>query len=182
MAPRILVPMANGTEMIEALTIVDVFRRAGIIVDTASVNNLVITSSHGVRIEADKLIGECLETDYDLVALPGGIPGAENLRKSEELTEILKNQAASGRFYGAICASPAVILADIGLLEDKQAVCHPMFASGLGEGRFYDKKVVVDGNCITSRGAGTSMDFALELLTLVAGKEKMLEVAKGLVV
>jgi L-serine dehydratase len=182
MTKKILVPVADGIEMIEALSIVDVFRRAGAQVDLASVNDLVITSSHNVRISADKLIQDCIGEDYDLVALPGGIPGAENLRNSETLISLLKKQDAAGKFFGAICASPAVVLAHHGLLEGKKATGHPFFTADLHNRDDSGAKVVVDRNCITSRGAGTAVDFSLELLGLLMGEEKKKEVARGMVV
>ncbi|PIE58130.1 MAG: DJ-1 family protein [Desulfobulbus propionicus] len=180
MKKKVLVPLADGTEMIEALSVVDVFRRAGIEVDTASVNELVITSSHGVKIEADKLIGDCLDTEYDLVVIPGGIPGAENMRESADLVHILKKQKQAHKMYGAICAAPAVVLEQIGLLEGKTATCHPLFVADLDSNRFSEDKVVVDGLCVTSRGAGTAVDFALTLLGLVAGEETKQNVAQGM--
>ncbi len=179
---KILVPLADGIEMVEALTIVDVFRRAGADVETASVNNLVITSSHNVKIEADKLIGDCVDVSYDLVAVPGGIPGAEYLSDSEELISILKKQHEKGGFYGAVCASPAVVLEKHGLLDGKKATCHPFYVGDLSDGSECNAKVVQDGNCVTSRGAGTSIDFALELLGLLMGEEKRKEVAEAMVV
>lgn len=182
MEKKILVPVADGTEMIEALSIVDVFRRGGIRVDMASVNELVFTSSHGVKIEADKLIGDCIDETYDLIALPGGIPGAENLKNSEELAQILRKQNDSGRYYGAICASPAVVLKEHGLLDNKKATCHPMFIANLSAGQISEDNVVIDNNCITSKGAGTSIDFALALLGLIGGEEKKKEVAQGMVI
>ena len=180
MSIKVLVPLANGVEMVEALAIVDVFRRAGAHVDTASVNELVITSSHNVRIEADKLIADCQDTQYDLVAVPGGIPGAENLRNSETLTRILQRQNEAKRLYGAICASPAVVLKHHGLLEGKKATCHPLFIANLSAEQARETNVVFDQNCVTSRGAGTAVDFALELVEILMGREKKLEVAKGM--
>ncbi|SHO49316.1 DJ-1 family glyoxalase III [Desulfopila aestuarii] len=182
MTKKILVPVANGIEMIEALSIVDVFRRAGAIVDIASVHELVITSSHNVKIHADKLIDECVNEEYDLVAVPGGIPGAENLKNCETLITILKKQNAANKLYGAICASPALVLKHHGLLEGKKATCHPLFIANLSSEQASEMKVVFDQNCVTSRGAGTSVDFALELVEILMGKEKKLEVAKGMVV
>ncbi len=182
MEKKILVPVADGTEMIEALSIVDVFRRAGAHVDIASVNELVFTSSHNVKITADKLIDECIDENYDLVAVPGGIPGAENLRNSKMLIEILKKQNAADKLYGAICASPAVVLEHHGLLEGKKATGHPLFVADLSNMADPDLKVVMDGNCVTSRGAGTAVDFSLELLGILMGDEKKREVAKGMVV
>jgi len=182
MTKKILVPVADGIEMIEALSIVDVFRRAEIHVDIASVNDLVITSSHGVKIEADKLIDDCQDESYDLVAIPGGIPGANNLRDSKTLKYILTRQNDNNKLYGAICASPAVVLKEHGLLEGKIATCHPMFIADLQSDATSEEKVVVDQNCITSRGAGTAVEFALELLGIIAGEEKKLQVAQGMVV
>lgn len=182
MEKKVLVPIADGSEMVEALSIVDVFRRAGVHVDLASVNDLVITSSHNVKIEADKLIDDCTEVDYDLVAVPGGIPGAENLKDSDALKDILLKQNQENKLYGAICASPAVVLKQHGLLEGKQATAHPLFIADLDASQQSESKVVLDGNCVTSRGAGTSVDFALELLGLLMGDEKKKEVAKGMVV
>ena len=179
---KILVPVANGTEMIEALAVVDVFRRAGAEVDLVSVNELVFTSSHNVKIYADKLIDECLDSNYDLIALPGGIPGAENLKNSESLVKILKRQNASGKLYGAICAAPAVVLEQHGLLEGKKATCHPSFVASLSDTEFTGREVVVDRNCVTSRGAGTAITFALQMVEILMGKEKRREVARGMAI
>lgn len=181
MTKKILVPVANGVEMIEALSIVDVFRRAGATVDIASVHELVFTSSHNVKIHADKLIGECVDEDYDLVAVPGGIPGAENLKNSETLIRILKKQNAANKLYGAICAAPALVLKSHGLLEGKKATCHPLFIANLSSDQALENTVVFDQNCVTSRGAGTAVDFALELVGILMGEEKKREVAKGMV-
>jgi 4-methyl-5(b-hydroxyethyl)-thiazole monophosphate biosynthesis len=182
MEKRILVPIADGTEMVEALSIVDVFRRAGAMVDLASVGDLVTTSSHNVKISADVLIGDCVDRSYDLIALPGGIPGAENLRNSSTLIEILKRHSEANKLYGAICAAPSIVLQHHGLLEGKKATGHPLFVADLSNRADPAEKVVVDENCITSRGAGTAIDFSLELLGLVMGEEKKREVAKGMAI
>jgi 4-methyl-5(b-hydroxyethyl)-thiazole monophosphate biosynthesis len=179
MKKRILVPLADGFEMLEALSIVDVFRRGEALVDTAALGDqLQVTSSHGVAVLADKLLAECSEVEYDLIVLPGGIPGAENLQKSQLLVEMLQKQNLANKLYGAICASPAVVLEPHGLLEGKEATCHPMFADGLGDRKKVGEGVVIDGNCVTSRGAGTSIEFALELLAVLMGEEKRKAVAK----
>ncbi len=183
METKVLVPVAEGFEEVEALSIVDVFRRAGVQVDLAAVGgNLQVTSSHDVKITADKLIEDCKDETYDLVALPGGIPGAENLRNSNVLAEILKKQNREDRLYGAVCAAPAVVLEHHGLLDGKKATCHPLFMEKLSDGDQAGMSVVHDGNCVTSRGAGTSIQFALEMLGILLGKEKKQEVAKGMVV
>ena len=179
MEKRILVPLAEGFEMLEALSIVDVFRRGGATVDLASISDSKqVTSSHGVPVIADSLLGDCMDISYDLIVLPGGIPGALNLKESKELKDLLTRQQVEQKLYGAICASPALVLEHHGLLEGKKATCHPGFVENLSCRDSVDEKVVVDGNCITSRGAGTSIDFSLELLEIVMGKEKRQEVAK----
>ena len=181
MGKRVLVPLAEGFEMVEALSVVDILRRGNIQVDTVALgDNLQVTSSHGVTVFADKLLANCLDQEYDLIVLPGGIPGAENLKNSEELAGLLKKQSKEKRLYGAICASPALVLEHHGLLEGKKATCHPGFVSHLSSQEHTSEKVVIDGNCITSRGAGTSIDFALELLALLAGEETRQNVKQGL--
>lgn len=183
MAKRILVPLAEGFETIEALSLVDVFRRAGARVDLAAVGeNLQVTSSHRVKVAADMLLVDCIREKYDLIALPGGIPGADNLKKSEILATLLKNQNSEDKLYAAICASPALVLEHHGLLEGKNATCHPGFVDKLKSPAHAGEKVVVDKNCVTGKGAGTSIEFALELLKILMGEDKMREVAKGMAI
>ncbi len=183
MEKKILVPLAEGFEMLEALSIVDVFRRGGADVDLASISSSrQVTSSHGVPVIADTLLSDCVNTNYDLIVLPGGIPGALNLKDSKELADLLKRQQSESKYYGAICASPALVLEHHGLLEGRKATCHPGFVDNLTCRDRIGEKVVVDGNCITSRGAGTSIDFSLELLEILMGKEKRKEVAKQMAI
>lgn len=183
MDKRILVPLAEGFETIEALAVVDVFRRAGVQVDLAAVGDtLQVTSSHQVRVTADLFLSQCLERNYDLVVVPGGIPGAQNLQKSELLAEILKKQRQQEKLYGAICAAPALVLEPHGLLLGKKATCHPGFVGQLADQSAIGERVVCDDNCVTAKGAGVSVDFALELLARVAGEETRRAVAKGMVV
>lgn len=183
MAKKVLVPLADGFEMVEALSIVDVFRRASVKVDLAAVGNeLQVTSSHQVIVTADKLLSDCRDQQYDLIVLPGGIPGAENLKNSVLLAELLKRQHSEEKLYGAICASPAVVLEHHGLLEGKKATCHPLFADKLSSQDHADERVVIDKNCITSRGAGTSIEFGLELLAILMGEEKKVEVARQMAI
>ncbi len=182
MGKKILVPVAPGFEMLEALAIVDVFRRAGADVDIASTSDMQVESSHGVRVFADKLITDCINVSYDLIVLPGGIPGAENLRDSQVLIDLLKKQNAREGLYGAICASPAVVLEHHGLLEGKKATCHPLFVSQLKNDEDASSKIVFDQNCITSKGAGTAVDFALEMVEIMMGSSKREEVAKGMAI
>lgn len=181
MEKTVLVPVADGTEELEAVAIIDILRRAGAAVTVASVSgNRQITASRGVVIVADALIEECADQDYDLVVLPGGIPGAEHLRDSATLTGMLKRQRAREGLYGAICASPAVVLEHHGLLEGRRATCHPGFANGLTDKTRVDEPVVADANCITSRGAGTAVVFALSLVERIFGKQSREDVAASL--
>lgn len=183
MEKKILVPLAEGFETIEALSIVDVFRRAGAQVDMAAVGeSMMVTSSHGVKVMADRFLADCMQTTYDLIALPGGIPGAENLKNSGLLAGLLQNQNDENRLYGAICASPAVVLEHHGLLAGKNATCHPGFVDRLSRRDHAGEKVVFDKNCVTGRGAGTSIEFAMELLAVLMGEEKRREVAKGMAI
>jgi len=113
--------------------------------------------------------------------LPGGIPGAENLRDSSALIELLKHQRDKDRLYGAICASPALVLERHGLLENRQATCHPAYVEELSNTDQVSSRVVVDGNCITSQGAGTAVDFALALVEQLFGRKQRDEVAVSMV-
>ena len=173
MQKTVLVPVADGTEELEAVAIIDVLRRVGAAVTVASVSgSRQITASRGVVIVADALIEDCLEMDFDLVVLPGGIPGAEHLRDSADLVRLLKRQREKDGLYGAICASPALVLAHHGLLEGRQATCHPGFVDHLSARDQIESRVVIDGNCLTSRGPGTAVEFALALVERLYGREK----------
>jgi 4-methyl-5(b-hydroxyethyl)-thiazole monophosphate biosynthesis len=180
--PKILVPIADGTEEIEAVTIIDVLRRAGADVTVASVGALQITASRGVRLTADVSIVDCVGRLWDLVVLPGGMPGAENLRQSSELTRILRDQQARGALYGAICAAPAVVLESHGLLAERKATCHPNFVQRLADASAVDSPVVEDGPVITSRGPGTALLFALHLVERLFGSAKREAVAAPMVI
>jgi 4-methyl-5(b-hydroxyethyl)-thiazole monophosphate biosynthesis len=180
MAKKVLVPIADGTEEIEATCIIDTLRRAGADVTVASVDQLQVTASRGVKLVADALIADCANTTYDCIVLPGGMPGAEHLRDSRPLVAKLKEQKASGRLYAAICASPAVVLQDHGLLEGIKATCYPSFRDKLDPACASNDRVVVDANCVTSQGPGTAIEFALKLVELLFGPDKAKEVAKAM--
>jgi 4-methyl-5(b-hydroxyethyl)-thiazole monophosphate biosynthesis len=183
MTKKVLVPIADGSEEIEAVCIIDTLRRAGADVTVASVmGKLQVTASRGVKIIADTLISDCARKTYDLVVLPGGMPGAANLRDSKELAEILKNQQREGRLYAAICASPAVVLQHHGIIGNRKATCYPSFAAELDNPASAESRVIVDGTLVTSQGPGTAVEFALKLVELLFDREKYLEVAKAMIV
>ena len=185
MSKSVLVPIADGSEEIEAVTIIDLLRRAGVEVTVASVagsDGLVIRAARGTMITADCGIEHCVGKDWDLIALPGGVKGAENLAANVHLDDLVRNQAQSGRLYAAICAAPATVLGNKGLLADKIATCHPRFYQTLVAKEVdTESRVVVDGSCITSQGPGTAIDFALELVEQLCGVVKREEVAAPLV-
>jgi 4-methyl-5(b-hydroxyethyl)-thiazole monophosphate biosynthesis len=185
MRKTVLIPVADGSEELEAVAIIDVLRRAGATVTVASVTgNRQVTASRGVVIVADALIEACVHKDYDLIVLPGGMPGAEHLRDSADLTRMLQRQRDGSRLYGAICASPVVVLEHHGLLKERRATCHPAFVDQLTNPERVDARVVVvvDGNCLTSRGPGTAVEFALALVERLYGKARREEVAGAMVV
>ncbi len=177
MPKNALVPIADGTEEMEAVCTIDVLRRAGVSVTVASVANLQVTASRGTKLVADCLINECCKTIYDIIVLPGGMPGAEHLRDSESLVKMLKQQQKEGRLYAAICASPAVVLQHHGLIGPKKATCYPSFRDKLANPAPLEQSVVVDGTCITSCGPGTAMDFALKLVEILFDKKKAGEIS-----
>jgi protein deglycase len=181
MSKNVLVPIADGSEELEAVAIIDILRRAGANVTVASVNQLQITASRGVKITADCLISECQNHSYELIVLPGGMPGAKHFHDSDILINMLKLQEEKGRLYGAICASPAIVLQPHGLLGQRRATCHPGRVDALENKIAIDSRVVVDKNCVTSQGPGTSLLFALKLVELLYGPEKKEEIAGPLV-
>lgn len=167
-----LVPVADGSEDIETISIIDVLRRANVEVTVASVHeHQAITLSRRTRITADALLQECVDHDYDLIVLPGGMPGAQNLSECALLIDRLRKQREAGFWYAAICASPAVALAPHGLLDGLAATGHQGFRDDLPDQSRVTERVVVDQNCITSQGPGSAIEFALELVARVCGED-----------
>lgn len=180
MLKKVLVPIADGCEEIETACIVDVLRRADADVTIASVGRLQIAGSRGMKLVADRLISECVKDSYDLIVLPGGMPGAENLRDSNDLLELLNKQHQNQKLYAAICASPGVVLHHHGLIGQRKATAYPGFADNFENTEAIDSRVVVDGNCITSRGPGTAMKFSLKLVEILYGEQKAIEIAQAM--
>jgi 4-methyl-5(b-hydroxyethyl)-thiazole monophosphate biosynthesis len=177
MSKQVLVAIADGTEEIEAVTVIDVLHRAGVEVTVASVDGLEVKGGHDIRITADKLIADCTAETFQMIVLPGGLPGAEHLRDSQELKQMLVRQQQEGRYIAAICASPAVVLQSIGILGNRQATCYPSFASQLANQNKAAEAVVVDGSIITSQGPGTAFLFAFTLVQILCGNELAKELA-----
>ena len=179
---HVLVPLANGCEELEAVTIIDLLRRAEIDVTTAGLEEGVITASRGVRLLPDTTLDDALVRDYDMVILPGGLPGADHLDQDPRLQLLLKDMNSEGKVIAAICAAPKV-LANAGLLENKSATSYPgvLDQMELPETNYTGDAVTKDGNIITSRGPGTAIDFALALIEELVGKETRDSVEAGLV-
>jgi 4-methyl-5(b-hydroxyethyl)-thiazole monophosphate biosynthesis len=165
---RVLVPLAEGFEELEAVTIVDILRRAGVEVVVASLGHSPVTGSHGIRVAADTPLAALVEQDFDMIALPGGMPGAEHLKNDPRVTDIARRLAARGRPVAAICAAP-MVLAAAGLLDGRSATSFPGFLKDAAKTSVTGEAVVVDGGVITSRGPGTALDFALALVEVLEG-------------
>lgn len=183
---RVAVFVAPGLEEIEGLTVVDLLFRAGIACDTVAITaSRQVTSSHEVTIVCDRSVEDAGFSfdEYDLLVLPGGIPGTPNLRACEPLCAALRSFAAAGKPLAAICAAPS-ILAELGLLAGRRATSNPGFQHVLvehGAQLVADAPVVVDGNLITSQGAGTAMLFGLEIVRHFLGDEAVERVRTGVV-
>ncbi len=177
----VLVPLAPGCEELEAVTIIDLLVRAGVEVVTAGLEAGSVTASRGVVLVPQLTLDEALKRDYDMVVLPGGMPGAVNLDEEPRIHQLLGKMADSGKFIAAICAAPRV-LANAGLLSGKRATSYPghLDKMDLPDVEYRQEAVVQDGKVITSRGPGTAMDFALTLIEQLVGREKRDEVEAGL--
>ena len=179
---RVLVPLAQGCEELEAITITDLLTRAGFDVVTAGLDDRPIKASRGMTLLPNTTIDKVVRDSFDLVVLPGGLPGADHLRDDVHVQTILKNQVLANKPVAAVCAAPKA-LASAGLLEGKTVTCYPgsLNDSGLKNTHISSSAIEIDGNVITSRGPGTAMDFALTLIELLKGKQKRDEVEQQLV-
>lgn len=178
---HVLVPLAQGCEELEAITITDLLVRAGITVTTCGLDERPVKASRGATIIPDTSIDKVKNTPFDLIVLPGGLPGADHLRDNAQLQSLLKKQASENKYLAAICAAPKA-LAKAGVLKGKIATSFPGVLAALQDNTITisDNAIEIDGNIITSRGPGTAMDFALTLIELLEGKEKREEVDQQL--
>ena len=174
--------LADGFEEVEALTTVDLLRRAGVKVTTASITDeLLVTGAQNIPVIADTALSEAPLDEADLIVLPGGMPGTKNLAESELVQETISRQAESKKYVAAICAAPALILGEGGYLKGRLATCYPGMEEHLIEAEKTTEKVAVAENFVTSRGVGTAIPFALKLIELLCGKEKAEEIAESIV-
>ena len=180
--PKVLVPLADGCEELEAVTIIDLLRRAGIEVTVAGLRPGIVRASRGVQLVPDTTLDTALQDDYDMIALPGGMPGATHLKDDSRILGLIQRMAAAGKYTAAICAAPTVLL-EAGVLAGRQATSYPGFLDALQPPgvTVSTLPVVSDGTVVTSRGPGTAMDFALTLIETLLGTEARVQVEAGLV-
>ena len=187
MPRQVLVPIADGCEEIEAVSIIDCLRRAGAQVTVASCQpdgSLHITASRQVLLTADVHISQCTGNPFHMIVLPGGMPGAEHLRDNPVLTQLLLTQKNAGKWYAAICAAPAVVLSHHSLLDNVQATCYPSFIEQLdGALPQPGTPVVVDerNKVITAQGPGNAMGFSFKIIDALYGKDAHRPIAKQMI-
>ena len=172
--------LANGFEEIEALGTTDILRRAQIDVVTVSItNDKTVKGAHNIKVEADNTFSNIDFTDFDILILPGGMPGAKNLNEHEELKKLLTEFNSKQKFIAAICAAP-MVLGGLGLLKNKRATCYPGFEPELIGATITGENVVVDENIITGKGPGLVFDFGLRIVEQLLGLQVRREVQNGL--
>lgn len=175
----VLVPLAEGFEEIEAVSIIDVLRRGGIMVVSASLGDEKVTGANGITMIANNRLEYIDPDEFDMIVLPGGHNGAVALKESEKVQNILKEFDKKNKLIGAICAAP-MALAEAGVIKNSYT-CYPSYEDDIGIDKFTDKyKVVVDGNIITSRGPGTAICFGLEIIKKLVGDETYKSVKSGI--
>ncbi|WP_194437526.1 DJ-1 family glyoxalase III [Vibrio fluminensis] len=186
MNKKVLVPIATGTEEMEAVTIIDIMVRAGYDVVVASAESdgrLTMKASRGVTLTADCRLVDIADDEFDAVILPGGVGGSEVFRDSTVLVEIVRQQMYEGKLVAAICAAPALVLAHHNLYPDALMTCHPSFESHIPAKNWRVKRVTYDvsHNLLTSQGPGTALEFAVEVIIRLSGKAHAWTVAEPMV-
>ncbi|MDB1123174.1 DJ-1 family glyoxalase III [Vibrio algarum] len=186
MTHKILVPIAPGTEEIEAVTIIDIMVRAGYEVTVASADfdgSLSMKASRGVTLTADCKLVDIADEEFDLIALPGGVPGSEVFKDSTVLVEMVKQQKYDGRWVAAICAAPALVLQSHQIYPEALMTCHPSFQADIPKDKWRDKRVTIDitNKLITSQGPGSAFEFAIEIIIQLSGKRHAWSIAEPMV-
>jgi protein deglycase len=179
--PRVVVILADGFEEVEAIAIIDVLRRAEIDTVIAGLHDNHVTSARNVKVIPDTDIKTVKADDFDMIVLPGGQPGSDNLNADPRVKELIRSFSEKGKFIGAICAAPYV-LANAGVLAGKRTTSYPSYKGKLGNARYEEKSVVVDENVLTSRGAGTALAFGLAIVEKLVSKDKALKIKDAMLV
>ncbi|KAA0969972.1 DJ-1 family glyoxalase III [Pseudomonas sp. ANT_H12B] len=180
---RALITLAEGIDDLQTATLIDVLRRAKVEVVVASIEaRRMITCARGTRLTADAMLVDMLAQPFDLIVLPGGAVGAQQLATHQPLQQLIKDQAAAGRLFAGIAEAPALALQTFGVLRQRRMTCLPSASHQLSGCNFVDQPVVVDGNCVTAQGSGAALEFALALVEQLCGKAARTAVAGELVV
>lgn len=182
MTKRVLVPLADGFEEIEAATIIDVLRRAGIEVKVASLGTPLVTGAHSLQFATDGSLDDFDGQDFEMIVLPGGMPGSSNLAASPKLKSMLQKHNSADKIIGAICAAPAVVLKPLGIFGSEKISCYPSYVSQIPSANRCEQRVSSSKHFITSCGPGTAIEFALELVVALVGKAKADELTEAMVV
>ncbi|MGC1453934.1 MAG: DJ-1 family glyoxalase III [Nitrospirota bacterium] len=179
--PRVAVILADGFEEVEATAVIDVLRRAEIDTVVAGLHGGHITSARRVKIIPDTVIDTVKADDFDMIVLPGGQPGSDNLNADPRVKELITSFSQKGKLTGAICAAP-IVLASAGLLQGKRATAYPSYKNRLGKAVYEEKSVVTDGTVMTSRGAGTALSFGLAIVERLVSKEKARQIKEAMLI
>jgi 4-methyl-5(b-hydroxyethyl)-thiazole monophosphate biosynthesis len=179
--PRVAVIIADGFEEVEAVAVIDVLRRAEIDTAIVGLHEGNVTSARKVRIIPDTMIDSVRAEDFDVIVLPGGQPGSDNLNADARVKELVRQFSKKGKITAAICAAPYV-LANAGVLSGKHVTCYPTYKDRLGDSVYEEKSVVIDGNVLTSRGAGTALDFGIAIIEKLVGRDKALKIRDSMLI
>lgn len=178
---KVYAMVADGTEEGELLNVADILRRAAVDTEIVSISDRTVTSSHGVKLIADRVLSEVELTDCDLLFIPGGMPGSKNLAACESLVIAAKKLIAGGKRVAAICAAPALVLAEHGLLNGVRATCFPDFEGRMCGAVVTGARVETDGLITTARGLGCAIELGLELVKLLCGAELAAEIKRKII-
>lgn len=183
MQKKALIILAEGFEEIEAVTPIDLLSRAGVDVLIAGLTSCTVTGAHSrLSVQCERLV-DAVPDEFDALILPGGMPGARNLAESRALKKLIQTMAAAGKIIAAICASPALVLAPIGILDGKKATCYPSMETAFPASCTHSSDpVVIDGNVITSQGPGTAFPFSLAIIEELVSHEKRAEIERATLV
>lgn len=178
---RVVVLLADGFEEVEAMAVVDVLRRGEVDVVIAGLHSGPVSSARKVRVVPDSVIDSITVGDFDMIVLPGGQPGADNLNADPRVRDLVRQFYANGKLTAAICAAPYV-LANAGVLDGRHATAFPAYRDRLGTAVYEEKAVVEDGNVLTSRGPGTALAFGLAIVAKLKGQEKARKVQDAMLI